>query len=350
MSQFSEDNKVDLEESPSADKAGSPDTDKIESALTELDSEVVKNIETLLSKIEIIDELCTRIDKLESKQAGMESSLNQQTRDTSKNTSARKRSDGDVETDNGAKVRTFKFAGEMDDEIDDNSQDDLLENDLEDEAEDSSAGYKFVFGCFYCNETVNEFDTFCPYCGEQLEEQPTGTDWLEQVGKHDDQFQPSDDWEEDYDDEQHDTYDEEYDPSVRRHMRDYHEDRGYDRLRDTGYSRRGPSDLERPLCHICGGDTQYIPRYDRWYCYRCAEYAISSDSRQNIGLENSQKDRTRVLDRIMAHRHSETKTVSKTDDKPLMHYGPYTSPEVITRISLIDSEKTQNKKKLFTKR
>jgi len=273
-----------------------------------------QNVDSVLEKLERIDELTAKILKLEARQSELENGLNNRG-DTHNDTPA------SVETENGERVETFRFSGEeSSDEIDYSDLDSL----------DGGPKYEFVFGCTNCNETVSEDTSTCPRCGSNLGDVNSTLNWLEKVGKkHESEFaEDENDGFYYYDDND----DGDYDPSPRKPSEDF------EILDKSGHM--GPA---RPYCNVCGGETDYISRYDNWYCYRCNVYV---DETPFEGTEErSGTDRTQVLEKILSRRHETKDKKSESGEKPLKYYAPYAATEVVTKISMVDDEKPKSKKR-----
>jgi hypothetical protein len=276
-----------------------------------------KSIDDVLEKLERIDELTEKIITLEKRQADLEDGINN-TEGTMNDTPET------IETEDGELVETFRFTEE--EFIDD---DDLI--DIDDDNE--SSNFEFVFGCTNCNETVDEQEIVCPACGSDLGDVTSNLNWLERVGRrHEDDFVEPDDDSYNYYDETNDYIDEDYDPAPGGSPVDF-----------EIVGRGSPDEPIRPYCNSCGGVTEYITRYDSWYCYRCNAYV---DEGSVGGAEaGGAPDRSQVLERILSRRHETEKTKAAPGDKPLKYYAPYASTEVVTKISLMDDEKPSKRKR-----
>lgn len=307
-----------------------------------------KNIETILSKLTLIDELNSRIKELETKQVQLESKKGSETKESKRKpkTSA-ENLEFEIETDDGEKVKTFQFHEDSSDEVEFEFDEDDEDIDNETGIDEISMIYDFVFGCSNCHETVNEDDADCPYCGEQLEHVPSGSEWLEQLGESQAGFY-EDDWgdgsESEYYSDGYEDYETDYDPSVTRPTQFYQSQRPGQDDRYYGYSEHHSSNNRIPLCHNCGGETQYVNRYGRWYCYRCTLYVSVPSTRTHSRNDTLKNDRAKVLERIQSRRHNHSAKHTSQGNKPLKYYAPYSSRDGIIKISMDDTEKPKKKK------
>ncbi|UCH88298.1 MAG: hypothetical protein JSV49_08515 [Thermoplasmata archaeon] len=332
----------------------------------------MEKIDAILSKVELFDELNSRIEELEQKNKDLESSLKTSRSESKPSVDKKQKKSGEdtnnhtdnmIETESGERVKTFKFSGEaveedkegIIEEIHDEAYSDSYDMKEQDEIEGTEEeGYEFVFGCWYCNHTIEESELVCPHCGKQVDGQPSGEDWLQQIGEESGGVEAEedlDDYDEDYYEETDEYYyeNDDYDPSQNRAHYEYPYPNQVGGGSSFDYPHFQPSGVESPICPTCGGSTEYISRYDRWYCYKCATYIRGMYSPSSAGDNTYQHDRKKVMENILNRRHRRTAAGTGTNDKPLMYYGPYASTSAVTKISLIESEKPEGKKKLFRK-
>jgi hypothetical protein len=296
-----------------------------------IDKTTNKNLEMLLSKMDKIDELNDRIKELESRQFDLESSAKD-----SEDSAVREHKDH-IKTDSGKSVKMFEFANET---IDDNN-----DIGIDPDSEELSGSYEFVFACSKCNKVVEEMDVICPFCGSELEDVPSSIEWLEKMGDRHGQLLPDDDWDDDYYEEGLDNSEEDYDPSDGRHTESYDEYNRYQGTKGMSFTGFEGPDSKNPFCHICGEETEFITRYGQWYCYSCNEYTRSPGSSTEVEKEKLRKNRSKVLERVINRRHAELDKGDINGDKPLRYYGPYASSDAVTKISLVDSDQPDAKRK-----
>lgn len=369
-----------------------PEEQTEEAKSAAVDEIISTNLQTILSKMDQIEELNARIKELESKQAKLERSG----KESGEPAEVVDRDSG-KESESAESEVVFKIADEIDNEEDedDDIEFEVTDSDFEDydeefneeyerefgeeagagsaaEAEeydtdddgmDSAETYKFTYGCARCGSTVSEREVNCPSCGEMLEDVPAEINWLENIGRKyeaefpDDRYEDTyyddydyDEYDEPYEDSydgSHDkTYDDDYDPSPGGRSRDHHDYRRQTSDRN-GYrvSEPEPQNEARPFCDKCGGETDYISRYDRFYCNRCNQYVHRGEPATVHDADRLKGDRSELLERILSRRQAANKEKGGGGDKPLSHYGPYASSDRITHISMLDGKGKEAKRK-----
>jgi ribosomal protein S27AE len=322
--------------------------------------EALEKLDAILLKISQIDDIHQRMEELERNHRELTDNLMEvegrvssrrtsSSQDSNSSTDRRgnnNNSNNNIKADDGRRVKTFNFSSEEPASPGPHTHDYDNSGEVYEEPAEGDTDYNFVFGCWYCKGTVNELDIICPSCGNQLDGQLNGTEWLEQMGDGNENYYTDEEWdnESEY---ANDSFDEEYDPSVTRIIYDNPDSEKFGRVGPSGYREFGQKEmnLNIPPCNNCGGNTEYIDRYDRWYCYKCSTYLPRLQSRPGDEIDNNhnKKDRSRVLENIINRRHTKKRNGGKVkDERPLMYYGPYASSDVVTKISMVEDDNTED--------